>query len=127
MRGVAYSPTPIGSSPPTGDLHADFFGPGDAHIYGRDLPLLSALGANTIRLFKLDPSKDHTDFFDRCVQQNLTVLAGFELTAGRYQLNTLQGQRLASADLERALELIAHEAITTWLIGDQLNAPWSDF
>ena len=125
MRGVAYSPTPIGVTPSAG-TPLDYFDLAHSDIYGRDLPLLSRMGANTIRLTSLS-DEDHNDFFNLCVQHNLTVIVEFDLSAGNYQLDTVRGRQIAESDLERALGLISHEAVTAWLIGDRLNAPWNGF
>ena len=47
MRGVAYSPTPIGVDP--GKQSLDFFSDTYQRIYDRDLPLMAAAGINTVR------------------------------------------------------------------------------
>ena len=47
MRGVAYSPTPVGVDPAAQSL--DFFSDTYQRIYDRDLPLMAAAGINTVR------------------------------------------------------------------------------
>src|SRR5690606_26784776 len=50
IKGVMYSPSPIGSHPSWTWPHGDFFIPQYQNLWARDFPLLQALGANTIRI-----------------------------------------------------------------------------
>ena len=126
MRGVAYSPTPIGLSASAGNS-LDMFSNEHAEVHQRDMPLLAGLGANTLRLNSFDGNKDHSSFFHACALHNLTLLASFEITSLEFALGTELGRKLAKANLERILDLVSHPAITTWLIGSGLNAPAAGF
>ena len=58
LRGVAYSPTPIGTAP-TATRSLDFFTAEHAPIYERDLPRIAAIGANSVRIYAFDAGSDH--------------------------------------------------------------------
>ena len=59
MQGVAYSPTPIG-----GTSIPDPLGAQNSAIWQRDLPLLRAMGTNTIRIYGMDASnRNNSDDF----------------------------------------------------------------
>ena len=51
VRGVGYAPTPIGVDVRYDWPYGDYFTAEHAGIYGRDLPLLREMGANTVRLW----------------------------------------------------------------------------
>ena len=70
IRGVAYSNAPIGqpfNSQPSATCP-----------YARDLPLIAALGANTVRTYAMIPAGD-TVFLNVLASSNLYWLAGFPL------------------------------------------------
>ncbi|GLD99276.1 hypothetical protein PINS_up007994 [Pythium insidiosum] len=60
VRGVDYYPRPNGG--PLNVNNYDFFTAEFKHVWGRDVPQFSALNANTIRLYAVDPDGDHTEF-----------------------------------------------------------------
>jgi hypothetical protein len=49
VRGVGYSPVPVGDDPEFGPLYGDYFTASHSDIYDRDLPLLRNMGANAVR------------------------------------------------------------------------------
>ena len=51
VKGLAYTPVPVGQGP------SEWL-PTDARIYARDLPLVRASGANTMRTYAMIPSPD---------------------------------------------------------------------
>lgn len=82
LRGVTYSPAPIGkdmSAQKVEDRIEDFFIPAHRKIWQRDLPLMARMGMNAVRVYELKRTGDHTEFLDLCYALNLTVLAGFPL------------------------------------------------
>ncbi len=71
VRGVAYSPTPIG----------EIAGPVlrvSGCLYWRDFPLIALAGANTVRLYARVATEDRA-FWQALDASNLYVLAGFPL------------------------------------------------
>ena len=57
VRGVAYSPTPIGTRP-SASQGLDFFHDGYSHVWQRDIPRMAAMGVNTIRLYTIETEHD---------------------------------------------------------------------
>lgn len=71
VRGIAYSNVPIGRRP--GDTLV-----AAACLWARDLPLIAATGANTIRTYEALPVAS-VEFFELLESNNLYWLAGFPL------------------------------------------------
>jgi hypothetical protein len=66
VKGVNYSPVPIGIDPQSSPPYGDYFTADYSPIYLRDLPLLREMGANTIRLMVWNNNgSDHTDFLNK--------------------------------------------------------------
>lgn len=102
MKGVCYSPCPIGGSNSYGPNIGDWFW--DAYTgvtnwsgtWSNDLPLIKALGANTIRVYcfidtQLPPAPPaqiftHTSFLDACYENGLYVLVGIPLPQSLFVL-----------------------------------------
>src|SRR5881296_3290913 len=71
IRGVAYSPTPIGKTPgPLLQL--------SGCLYARDFPLAARAGINTIRVYSRIPPGE-APFWQALEKSNLYLLAGFPL------------------------------------------------
>jgi hypothetical protein len=96
IKGVCYSPCPIGSSnawgPAIGDWFWDSYDAGGSQTtnwsgtWSADLPRIAALGANTIRVYcmleqQLSGSNifTHKEFLDACQAHGLHVLIGIPL------------------------------------------------
>ena len=106
IKGVCYSPCPIGGSnafgPAIGDWFWDGFTVNGTQItdwsgtWSNDLPLIAALGANTIRVYcflatQLPPASasqvfTHTSFLDACYANGLSVIVGFPLPQSLFLL-----------------------------------------
>ena len=71
VRGVAYNPTPIGTTP------APSLGVSGC-LYGRDLPLMARAGINTVRIYSRIRAGDDA-FWQALQSSNLYLLAGFPL------------------------------------------------
>ena len=78
-RGVTYSPAPIGFDVSSASSSMDFFSSENEPIWRRDLPVMRDMGINTIRVYSLEQSAQHTEFLDLAHALNITVLAGFPL------------------------------------------------
>ena len=79
MRGATYSPAPIGVDVSSAASSFDFYTPASEAIWRRDLPLMREMGMNTLRVYTLEQSTQHTAFLDLAHALNITVLAGFPL------------------------------------------------
>jgi len=95
IKGVCYSPCPIGGSNAYGPAIGDWFWDSFGNVtnwkgtWSNDLPKIAALGANTIRVYcllntQLPPASQtqvftHTSFLDTCYQQGLSVIVGFPM------------------------------------------------
>lgn len=66
MRGVCYQPTPLGSNPQFDQPFGDYFTNAYSDIYERDIPLMRAMGANTIRIYGWSDQNNHDAFLDAC-------------------------------------------------------------
>jgi len=78
MKGIAYGPVPlrkIGHVPDD-----DFMAESVKVMWGSegrgDLAIISALGANAVRLYGNDPAMDHAMFLDEAMRQGLQVIVG---------------------------------------------------
>jgi len=76
MKGMAYYPRPnegefstVSNYDWAADEHEDVWGP---HI-----EMLKELGVNTLRLYSVDPSKEHDKFMCACSEAGIYVLIGF--------------------------------------------------
>jgi beta-galactosidase/beta-glucuronidase len=127
VRGVGYAPTPTGSDPEAASPYGDYFTPTYSAIPERDLPLLRAMGANTIRLWGWDPHVDHTGFLDNAYNGGsspLYVIASFWFGPPRDISQPADRQALVAEFREMVALHKDHPAILMWAIGNELNAPW---
>ena len=82
VRGVTYSPTPIGKDMSSGDASLrvhDFFVEEHEAIWSADLELMRAMGMNAVRVYELRETGDHRKFLDKAYACNITVFPGFPL------------------------------------------------
>jgi hypothetical protein len=86
VRGVNYYPRPNAGPLDTNNL--DLFSDDFQHIWQRDLPQFTALGANVIRLYAVDPDADHSAFMCALQAEGIYVVVdlganceGCEITA----------------------------------------------
>jgi hypothetical protein len=79
IKGVMYSPSPIGSHPGWTWPHGDFFIPQYKNLWARDFPLLQALGANTLRIANWNNDLDHGYFLDQAHRAGLKVIVTFNM------------------------------------------------
>lgn len=130
VRGVIYSPVPIGDDPELFSPYGDYFTEEYKEIYERDLPLIRQMGANTVRLLYWDPSKDHTGFLDKAYENGLYVILTFPLGPDSYpalfnDFGTVDPQTQSEV-LDSFGRVVAanryHPAILIWSIGDELNS-----
>ena len=130
VKGIAYSPVPIGESvnfPPFGDYFtADY-----VYIWSRDLPALQAMGVNTLRLYSWNATADHRPFLDACQQFNLKILVTHYVPPVDSTLNpanTPAKRDAIIASFANDVQSIGdHPAILAWSFGNELNGAWNGY
>ena len=79
MRGISYSPVPLGQDPSYAEPYGDYFTDQYMSILRRDMDLFVRMGANTVRLYAWRQSVRHVKFLDLCDELNLVVVAVYEM------------------------------------------------
>jgi hypothetical protein len=122
IKGVGYAPTPIGETPVVPPY--DYF---TREIYERDLPLLRAMSANTIRLWGWDNEKDHTDFLDVAYNNGsdpIYVIVGYWIDPNK-DLSDPDVREDIKNEFRNIVEKYKdHPAVLMWCIGNELNGDW---
>ena len=93
MRGICYSPTPVGEDPGYAQPYGDYFTDSYEGIWSRDIELFVNMGANTIRLYTFSTSARHTRFMDAAMEAGLTVMAVFEMGTAKETPSTARRLR----------------------------------
>jgi hypothetical protein len=130
MKGVGYSPVPIGIDPETASPYGDYFTPEYSPIYGRDIPMLRRMGANTIRLWGWNNVADHSDFLDEAYNGGddpIYVVVTFWMGPSLYpDIASVEARaKIKSAFRNMVAVHKNHPAVLMWSIGNELNAPWN--
>jgi uncharacterized protein YfaP (DUF2135 family) len=128
IKGVNYSPVPIGVDPDAGPPFGDYFTAEYGAIADRDLPLLRAMGVNTIRILRWTPPVDHTAFLDKAYNNGnnpLYVIPTFNLNPAIYpDISSPAAIDQIKADfISQFRSHKNHPALLMWSIGNDLGAP----
>lgn len=128
IQGICYSPVPIGESvsfTPKGD----YFTPDYAYIWQRDLPLIKAMGATTLRIYGWAANADHTAFLDAVHEAGLKVLVTYYLgDATQNPVSTVDQRNQILIDFVAQVHRYAdHPAVLMWSFGNELNGAWNGF
>jgi hypothetical protein len=107
----------------------DYFTPDYAYIWQRDLPLIKAMGATTIRIYGWKADADHTMFLDAVHAAGLKVLVTFYLGDAEQNPVFTQDQRnQLIIDFVHQVNLYRdHPGILMWSFGNELNGAWNGF
>lgn len=130
-KGMCYSPQPIGASfdgEPWGDFFSDFWQP----IFSRDLPLLKAMGVNSLRLYSTLPFRliydansarlSHTRFLDACQDAGISVWVGFPIDGGVFPVqDKAQLERIRIGTQLLAEQMGQHPAVIGFSISNEAN------
>lgn len=127
IKGVGYAPVPICIDPTTTPPYGDYFISDYSHIYGRDLPLLRQMGANTIRLWGWNNEADHADFLNKAYNNGknpIYVIVTFWMDSG-YEISDPDVRNTIKENFRNMVAAHKnHPAVLMWAIGNELNAPW---
>jgi len=115
VKGICYSPVPIGENtafPPYGD----YFTPEFAYIWRRDLRLIKAMGANTLRIYGWNNTVDHSLFLDEVKAYGLKALITFYLgSATQHPVSTPEQRQGLVDDFGNQVKMYAnHSAVLMW-------------
>ena len=128
IKGVVYSPVPIGDDPEAAPPYGDYFTSTKKSIYSRDLPLLRQMGANTLRLWTWDRTADHHEFLDSAYNGGVTpiyIIAGYWINPG-FDIDPQSPNNVRQQLKANFRAMVAahkyHPAILMWAIGNDLNA-----
>lgn len=116
IKGVGYSPTPIGKSPETGWMLPDYWY-GDTLIYHRDFDLLQRMNCNTIRTW----GEVTAALLDKANEYGLRVICGFwvgyhlDLESSTVRNGLVDGFRAYVANYKNK------PAVLAWSIGNEQN------
>jgi hypothetical protein len=128
IRGVVYSPVPIGDNP-TFPPYGDYFTTDYAYIWKRDFPAIKAMGANTIRIYGWNVNYDHTDFLDALNYYGLKAIITYFIGSTLDTPVSTIAQRQLSINkfVNEITKYNNHPAILTWFFGNELNGIWHKF
>ncbi|KAL1530138.1 hypothetical protein AB1Y20_001054 [Prymnesium parvum] len=130
MRGISYSPAPfgdaskgvIGADPGYAEPWGDYFTEEWHDLFRRDIAQMHKMGANAIRLYTLKTSVRHATFFDLAYENNLTVIASFEIGAAqKTPMASIKDLAVVKARLRLQIRSSIHPAIIFWMVGNELN------
>lgn len=128
VKGVAYSPVPIGESvfsPPFGDYSS----PQYSAIWNRDFPSIREAGFNTLRVYAWREDVDHSEFLETAAQYGLKVLITWYLgTATQTRVSTAtQRQRVVDRFVSQVEKYSRYSAVLGWTFGNEVNGEWNGF
>lgn len=122
IKGVGYSPTPIGETPESPPY--DYL---DSLIYSRDLPLLKEMHCNTIRLWGWDNNKEHTDFLDAAYNSGIYVIVGFWIDYRYSDLSDSATREKYKDDFENlVVSYKDNNAVLMWCVGNEVGWFYQD-
>jgi len=129
VKGVNYSPVPVGESPEAMEPYGDYFTPEYSALWTRDMPLIRTMGANTLRISWWNPLADHKSFLDAAYNSGtdpIYVIAGFHINAG-LDIDPASPANVRSQLINDFADMVNqqknHPAILMWAIGSNLNVP----
>jgi beta-galactosidase/beta-glucuronidase len=100
-----------------------------AYIWQRDLPLIKAMGATTLRIYGWAADADHTMFLDAVQAAGLKVLVTYYLgDATQHPVETQDQRNQLIIDFVAQVNRYRdHPAILMWSFGNELNGAWNGF
>lgn len=124
-RGVGYQPIPIGG------LEGEVWKANcDGAVYNRDMPLLSQMGANTIRTWqKVDHgcAAGYTGLLDAANQKGIKVLMGYWVNWPTDYANVTQRQNIKNDFKNYVARYKNHPGVLAWAIANENNYHTSNY
>lgn len=114
MRGVGYSPVPIGR----GSLYDYYSGPG---IYSRDFHILRTMGCNTIRTWTEVTNRDFLDAAYNEGEHPIYVIMGFRVDPTVDLSSSVIREYYINEFKEYVGAYKDHPAVLMWSIGNEVN------
>lgn len=130
VKGVNYSPTPIGGSP-NWDPFGDWFQSYWSSIYLRDIPKMREMNVNTIRLYGITPwsptdpnrtPKDHSEFFRMLYNGNEKPIYVLPMV----WIGNIMDKTSLAEGKDRWKAILAsyknNNAVLGWVVGNEWNS-----
>lgn len=115
IQGVCYYPIPIGYGPEVKyEQYRDTAS--DRQVWERDLNIISAMGANTIRMYGFDNSVNHSAFFNYALSKGIHVLVQYWWDTNK----PLSDPSIKAGFIEMVTKQ-QHPAVGMWIIHNELN------
>eukprot|EP00475_Leptophrys_vorax_P046117 TRINITY_DN977_c2_g1_i1.p1 TRINITY_DN977_c2_g1~~TRINITY_DN977_c2_g1_i1.p1 ORF type:complete len:566 (-),score=143.86 TRINITY_DN977_c2_g1_i1:90-1787(-) len=129
IKGLDYSPVPVGASPIFNRPYGDYFASGSDAIWRRDFPRIRQLGVNTIRVYTWRPDQDHSDFLDYAFTHGIKVLATFYLGTSSTTPMANKDDRAAAIYkfTNETARYANHPALLGWTFGNEVNSKVNGF
>eukprot|EP01060_Flectonema_neradi_P011771 TRINITY_DN1876_c0_g1_i5.p1 TRINITY_DN1876_c0_g1~~TRINITY_DN1876_c0_g1_i5.p1 ORF type:complete len:1584 (+),score=274.42 TRINITY_DN1876_c0_g1_i5:82-4833(+) len=121
MKGIGYSPILPGKR--TLSQEFDYFTSARSNIWKRDIPIIASMGANIVRTWSWDATKDHSSFLDKCDDHGLKVLVPFLMTQNEYpSIADPETHKQILMDWKAFVRSIKnHPALFGYMIGNEIN------
>jgi len=123
MKGVCYSPNPIGHSGAESP-RSDFFTKKWRAVYQRDLPRMREMGVNCVRVYGWETKADHREFLDLAWndgRQPIRVLVSEWIDPHTDWTSDRTVKRLKSDWAALAKKVRNHPAVLGYMVGNELN------
>lgn len=129
VKGICYSPAPMGDNPVFNKPYGDYYTPEYRPLWERDLPLIKEMGANTLRLYGWGLQADHSAFLDYAQSQGLAVIITYYMgTAQEHPIDTEENQqKTIDRFTAQVRKYRGHPAILAWSFGNEINGDWNNF
>ncbi|MBI4395713.1 MAG: hypothetical protein HY548_01365 [Elusimicrobia bacterium] len=112
VKGLAYSPIPAGQNI-TYDWSAD------ADTLNADMPILKAMGANTVRLYKAPTQRSAMDLFN---SNGLYVIMGMDISPNVDLSDPGNRTDIINEFISMVRRWKNHPAVMMWCFGNEVNA-----
>ncbi len=112
VKGVCYSPTPVGSG------YSSYRWSKDPSMYKLDFPLITQMGANTIRIYR--PPED-SKAMDSAYDNGLYIIMDYPVEHGSDVSNTQLRETIKDGVRDMVREWKDHPALLMWCIGNEIN------
>ena len=121
MKGIGYSPILPGKH--TLSEEFDYFTGARSNIWKRDIPIIANMGANIIRTWSWDATKDHSSFLDECDSHGLKVLVPFLMTQSEYpNIADPDTHKQILMDWKAFIKSVKnHPALFGYMVGNEIN------